>query len=60
MLVDWWQWVARRWHGGVVVGWNVVQFDLQYLLKRSKARHRRAGRGAALDAGRHETICRQH
>ena len=27
MLVDWWHWVARRWHGGVVVGWNVVQFD---------------------------------
>ena len=38
MLQQWWKWVARRWHGGVVVGWNVIQFDLQYLLKRSERR----------------------
>jgi len=38
MLADWWRWVARRWHGGVIVGWNVIQFDLQYLLRRSERR----------------------
>ena len=38
MLQAWWKWVARRWHGAVVVGWNVIQFDLQYLLKRSERR----------------------